>query len=121
MGTQVLKIAELAPSNRKLELAGVSYDVSEMTVANFIETMKQAKELEGVKDAAVQVEGSIALVKRFVPQAPEDVLRRLSIEQLGMVIAYVQGDLTVDAEGNPVLAGEKLESSEGGEAKKQAQ
>jgi hypothetical protein len=76
---------------RKLVIGNVSYPVEEMTVENFIATTKAA---EDIKDdsLAVQIEATVDMICRSVPTIDSAILKKLSLDQLNMIVAFVRGD-----------------------------
>lgn len=92
---KVLNLDALSKSTRSLTLGGVTYEVKEMTVENFIETTKQADALENKKDVtfADQIETTIAMIQRQVPGIPPQALRELTIEQLVTISKFLRGEL----------------------------
>ena len=94
---KTLNIDALAKANRTLTLKGITYDVPEMSVENFIETSRAQEALGENPTIAQQIEEGVALIRRFVPDVPEAVLRKLPLESLTTIINFVRGDL--DDEG----------------------
>lgn len=86
------------PVSRELSLGGTKYAVKDMTVENFIETTKHSEELSAKKAGArEQLEATISMICRFIPDLPKELLQPLSLEQLGTIVAFVQGDFDPDA------------------------
>ena len=106
---KILNIDALAKATRSITLGGVTHEIKEMTVENFIETTKQAEALEkeGGATFSDQIEATISMIKRSIPTIEEAQLRALSIEQLVMVSKFLRGELD----------GEEV-AEEGDEAKK---
>jgi hypothetical protein len=96
---KVLNIDSIVkPVSRALNLGGVEYVVKDMTVENFMETTKAAEELKARAAGAVdQVTATIDMILRFIPDLPREKLRPLTFEQLGTIVAFVQGDFDPDA------------------------
>lgn len=89
-----LNLDELAKTNRTITLAGEQHEVVEMTVENFIETTKAAEKLEKADPTfGDQMEASIDMIVRSVPTLDAPTLRKLSLEQLTMVLKFLRGDL----------------------------
>jgi hypothetical protein len=95
---------------RQITLGGVSYDVREMNVEDFIETNLAAERLEGVTDPKIQLAEMIASIKRAVPDVPEDTLNKLPLEKLGVLTAFIRGMFDPDAK-------DAAAGAEGGEKK----
>lgn len=105
---KVLNIDKLgSKEQRKLVLGGVEYIVSEMTVANFIETTKAAEKIAEEGSLAVQIEETVEMILRSVKKLEKKTLNGLSLEQLQTIVAFVRGDevdgveKTEDGEGTP--------------------
>ena len=82
---------------RSITVGGVSYDVLDMDVEGFIETNLAAERLEANTDPKAQMVEMIASVKRAVPGVPDEVLNKLSIEKLGVLVAFIRGMFDPDA------------------------
>jgi len=82
---------------RQITVGGITYDVLEMSVEGFIETNLAADRLEGVTDLEVQLNETVASIKRDVPTIPEDVLRKLPLEKLGVLASFIRGMFDPDA------------------------
>lgn len=76
---------------RQVTLGGVSYDVQEMSVEDFIETNLAAERLEADNNPKAQMAEMVASVKRAVPTVPVDELNRLPLEKLGVLVAFIRG------------------------------
>lgn len=96
---KTLNLDNLSKVTRNLILNGVTYEVQEMTVENFIETTKAADALLEKKNITIeeQMEASIGLIKRSIPNIEEEVLRKMTLEQLGTLSKFLRGEL--DDEG----------------------
>lgn len=90
---KILNLDSLAAKEtRELVLGGKSYSVREMNVEDFIETSRIAEKLEKETSFAVQMEESIRLIKRGIPDIDEATLRALNMEQLAAVSKFVRGE-----------------------------
>jgi hypothetical protein len=106
---KVLNVESLAkPAERVLSLGGTEYTVLPMTVDNFIETTKAVEDMQA-RDAPAreQVEETVRMISRFVPKLPVELLKPLSLDQLGIIMSFVQGDYDPDA---PAAAGGSAEA-----------
>lgn len=103
-------------AQRTITIAGVEYPVVEMTFENFVQTTKEAQELEANLAAtpADHMEASIRMVRRTVPSIPEDVLRGLSLTKIGVIIQFLNGELDAELDRTATEAAE----AGGKEAKK---
>lgn len=103
---KVLNLDDLAKTNRSLTLGGVTYEVEEMTVENFIETTKAAEKLEKEDGSIVnQVSATIDLIVRSIPTIKTETLRKLPLEQLSTIVKFIRGDLD-EKETVPAAEGE---------------
>ena len=92
---KILNIDSFAKDERSLKLNGVDYPIQEMTVENFIETTKQALSLEEAT-LVDQVQGTIKMIMRSIPTIPEEQLRKIKLEHLQTIVAFIRGDHLVD-------------------------
>jgi len=107
---QVLNLDDLAAKTEKvLSLKGVKYVMRSMSVQDFIDFSKEAQERELDKakvegdsikegkepteaDVSVIAESFIGMIQHSFPDMPEEVVRTLSMDQLGAVVAFARGD-----------------------------
>jgi hypothetical protein len=82
---------------RQITLGGVSYDVQDMSVEDFIETNLAAERLEANTDPKLQMKEMVASVKRAVPGVPDAELNKLPLEKLGVLVAFIRGLFDPDA------------------------
>lgn len=102
---KVLNLDKLsAKGTRKLRLDGVDYDVLPMTVGNFVETTLAAERMveAGDTSAATELQETVAMIQRSVPDAPREVLERLELSQIRLVVDFIKGD---DVQGVEVAEG----------------
>lgn len=91
--TKILNLDKLsAKETRELRLGGKTYKVKEMSVEDFIETTRMAEKLEGETSFAVQMEATIELIQRSVPEVSTEELKNLTIDQLRAVTAFIRGE-----------------------------
>lgn len=94
---KILNIDKLVPKEaRQLVIFGKSYDIKGLDVGGFLATTLAAEELANEKSLVKQIEATIDMVIRAVPDIERDVLRQLTLEQLQGVVSFVRGD---DVEG----------------------
>lgn len=97
---KVLNLDNLATKEtRELVLGGQTYRVRPMNVEDFIEAQRMADKLADATFAE-QMEGSIALIKRGVPDIDVSVLKQLELEQLTAVAKFVRGEDPQDVVGS---------------------
>ena len=106
---KVLNLDSLARTVRTLTIAGVDYEVQEMTVENFIETDKAAAKLK--KDAPLheQIDASINMILRSIPTLTEADLKRRPLAQLSTILKFINGELD-EAKSEPEQNGEEVDS-----------
>jgi hypothetical protein len=100
---KVLNLDEFAAVTREVTIGGKQYAVRDMTVEGFIEytnlrdnVEKQAKEAGGARPTDA-VELMRMTVSYALPDAPKDVIGKLTISQLLKLIEFVNGELDKDA------------------------
>lgn len=90
---RILNLDQVGPKDiRQLKIGGKTYDVKEMSVATFIESSKLAESMEGETSFSKQMEMSVRLIKLAIPEMDDEVLTRLSMEQLAAVSRFIRGD-----------------------------
>lgn len=91
---KVLNIDALVPDvTRTIKIKGVTHNVVEMTVENFIESTLHAERLE--KDSASvveQIEATAAAILRSVPTLDMETLRLIPLKQLGVIFQFIRGE-----------------------------
>jgi len=100
----------------EISIKGEVYSVREMTVDDFIYINQRAEELAGEKSAVAHVENSKQLIKRFIPDLPDEDLGNLNFSQLHAVVAFIKGASVKDIMASKLNGkGEKLgqETEEG--------
>lgn len=92
MATKILNLEELASKEaRVLRINGVDHPVLEMSVQDFIETTLAAERLEGETSIVKQLEATFDLVIRAVPSVDKAVLKRMTLDQLQAMTAFIRG------------------------------
>lgn len=106
--TKYLNLDEIAPIGdvRTVVLFGHKYEVSEITVENWIETQRAARDIDP-KDELATMEAMVALVSRYLPDAPQKDLHRLPLTKLRTLLDFVTGRLDEQVAGN--AAGDQAE------------
>lgn len=90
--TKILNLDKLAPAKRHIVFAGEKYEIEEMTVQNFLVTSAEAERLKDETSIPVQVEATVEMIKRSIPAIPVELLKKLPLEQLQLVSAFIRGD-----------------------------
>ena len=75
--TKLLNLNQLAAKEvREVQIGDKTYSIKEMSVEDFIETTRVAEEMEKEASYAKQLEATVKLIKRAVPDLdPSSVLR----------------------------------------------
>lgn len=104
---KILNIDDFVTPERVLRFKGVDHEVKEVSVQNFIDSLKAAEELEnsGKKEqtpqrVSAQVELAVKNIMEAVPTFPEDELRKMKVPAMTAIMRFIRGD--VDQE---VMAG----------------
>lgn len=97
---KVLNLDALAAkSSKTVELGGRTYAVKEMTVEDFITANNEAKDLESkVGDPAEWVGSTVRFITRSIPEMTEKTVRKLSVEQMAVLVKFINGELAAEAE-----------------------
>lgn len=103
---KTLNIEALTKADRTITLFGVTHDVVEMTVENFVATTEAAERLGKNPSLKDQVNETVDMILRSVPTASRDDLRKLTLEQLSTVIRFIRGDLDEPAKAEAEGAAE---------------
>lgn len=102
---KILNIDSFASTNRQISLGGVTYNVEEPTVQQFIDNMKAAEELEkqgaGQKSLSESFEDAVKVITQSIPTMPEDTVRKLKLPAMIAVMQFVRGDLDPTAAQAP--------------------
>lgn len=96
---KTLNISTLAKENRTVVIGDVTYKIRQMNVQDFIELTKTAEDLESREASfSEQLEANIKSIIGMT-DIPDEVLRGLTLEQLGLLSSHVRGvDVTAGAE-----------------------
>lgn len=91
--TKLLNLNQLSPKEvREVQIGEKLYSIKEMSVEDFIETTRVAEAMETEMSYAKQLNATIGLVKRSIPEIEESILLQLSLEQLRALTAFVRGE-----------------------------
>lgn len=99
--TKILNLDDLAKHTKTVTLRGKEYPVVDMTVEQFIESTSAAERLKDDKDPVRQLEEAVKLLKRSIPDCPVEEFRRLTFEQLNVLLDFINGDLEKHADKVP--------------------
>jgi hypothetical protein len=106
---QILNLDDLARRSKEVRLGGRTYAVKDMTVETFIEANREADELEKAEkrgDAVETLEATVRFVKRSIPDMESQTIRDLSLEALGTLVKFLNGELEAQAAGAVTEAAE---------------
>lgn len=91
--TKLLNLNQLAAKEvREVQIGEKTYSIKEMSVEDFIETTKVAESMESETSYARQLEATVKLVKRSIPDIDGSVLMGLSLDQLRGLTAFIRGE-----------------------------
>lgn len=105
---KTINLDEFAAEKRTITLNGKEHEVREMTVTDFVEASVEADKIEadGVRGVRENAEDTIMHLHRAIPTLAVEELRRLSVAQMSVLLAFVNGSLQaemtkgVEASGN---------------------
>lgn len=100
--TKFLNLDEIAAPQKTVKIAGVEYQVIDMTVENFIETTRISQSGKDVT-ADVQFEQAVKMLSRYIPEAPEGVLRKLTFQKIEVLMKFVTGELEAEQKAKEAL------------------
>jgi hypothetical protein len=86
---KILNLDELQQSTKTVKLGGVEYKVLDMTVEQFIESTAASIRLKDEKDPVKQLKETVALIRRAIPDAPADKVNSLQINQLEVLMNFI--------------------------------
>jgi hypothetical protein len=91
--TKLLNLNQLAQKEvREVQIGDTTYAIKEMSVEDFIETTKVAEEMSAEASYAKQLEATVKLVKRSIPEIDAGLLMGLSLDQLRALTAFIRGE-----------------------------
>lgn len=109
---EILNIDALAAPKRQLTLKGVSHEVLDLSVQDFIDNMTAANKLEasklgGAEEAMESMRLSMIMIKRSVPTLGDAEIARLNPNQVGVLLQFIRGELDkgIGALNQPASAG----------------
>lgn len=103
---KILNLDKLsAADSRELVFKGVTHVVKEMTVENYIETMREAARLENAS-VPEQIEATIDMIVRSIPSLTVADLKGYDLKILGRIVAFVRGDEEGEQSAEPAVEGE---------------
>lgn len=90
---KALNLDSLASPKRLVTLNGSEYEVKQMSVTDFVAAAQEAKKFEGkTPDFAENIEAAIRSIGRAMPGLTEEKIRALSLEQIGALVNFLNGE-----------------------------
>lgn len=103
---KILNLDTFVQVKRQIVLKGVTHDVRETSVQQFINNLKAAEELEAAGTAAPeklsnQVENSVKAICDSIPTLDPAELRVMPIEAIGAILKFIRGELDPETLATP--------------------
>ena len=112
--TKLLNLNQLSPKEiRQVQIGEKSYAIKEMSVEDFIETTRVAESMENESSYAKQLQATMGLIKRAIPDIDESTLMNLSLEQLKALTGFIRGEDPETLVGQEPVVAEQKEATEG--------
>lgn len=113
---KVLNIDAFAQVKRQIVLKGVTHDVRETSVQQFIDNLKAAEDLEAAQSSApeklsAQIERSVGAIIEVIPTLPREELGKAPVEAISALLKFIRGEMDEEAV-------DETGAQEGAEAKK---
>ena len=109
----ILNLDDFAKATRSVTFAGVTYAVHEMSVSDFIDTTKETEKLKDSTSFVDQIELTVSIAKRSIPDMPEATIRGLRLEQLIVLSKFLRNELTEAGDAGKESAQEAAVAQEG--------
>lgn len=90
---KVLNLDDFAEVSRSVTLFGATYAVHEMSVSDFIDTTRETEKLKDSTSFIDQIELTVSIAKRSIPDMPEATIRGLRLEQLVVLSKFLRNEL----------------------------
>lgn len=90
---EILNIDELTEEKKKVVIKGKEYEITEMSVQNFVETTNAAKVIDENPNAGQgeRIEQIKDMISRVIPSCPTEVLDQISLTQLNAIVLFIRG------------------------------
>lgn len=100
---KILNLDQYAEVKRKVTLKGVSHDVEEVSVQDFVNNYSAAEQLEKDHVDGVPlgkgVEMSILAIRASVPTLEDATIRALKMPQMSALLQFIRGELDPEIAG----------------------
>lgn len=101
---KILNIDALVKTTRQVTLHGVTYDVEEIGVQQFIDNLKAAERLEagGTKQSMSEAfQEAVESIKESIPSMPDEVLGKLKLPAALAILSFIRGEMDPGAAAAP--------------------
>lgn len=110
--TKLLNIDTIAPlAEKEIILNGKKYAVKETSVQLFLEIVEFEKQNANIETVQEQIEAMIALIRKFIPDIPEEVLLQATVAQLGTIVRFIRNDIDEEPTENEKVEAEAKEGT----------
>lgn len=109
---KVLNLDDFAKVTRSVTFGGKTYAVHEMSVDDFIATTRETEQLKDSTSFVDQIELTVSIAKRSIPDMSEATIRGLRLEQLVTLSKFLRNELTEAGEAGKENA-EQAAAAEG--------
>lgn len=89
MVNKILNLDDLAPPAKVVNLDGKSFNVKEMTVADFVKRQQEAKTVEATQDPGEQMKRAVTMLTESIPDLPRERLDRMTMPQIIALINFI--------------------------------
>jgi len=118
---EILNLDEVVTPSRSITWQGIKHTVQPTTVEGFIKSVRAIKELEKSEDGtdvARQMELSIDAITTTVPTLTAEIIRGMTLEQMGKINRFLRGEY--DKKAMESVAESQSDTPKGDEKKAQS-
>ena len=90
---KVFNVDALAKESREIVLKGITHEVREMSVDDFLAAMKTADDLEKATGPEEQIEALVKTVHRAIPTLSVEVIREMPFDHLNAISQFIRGEI----------------------------
>lgn len=90
---KILNVDGLTKEKKEIVLKGVSHEIKEMSVDDFLATMDTASKLDKDASPKAQIDAVVAMIVRAIPSLDEKDIRALPFEQLNAIASFIRGEI----------------------------